>query len=153
MAVTAGGARTCCLRAHQASALSAGSQSCRWVVHHGQRNEVVRAARACKRAVVGRRACCTAPTRAFATRFVQDICAGQALTHIACTCCQAWQQQGEALALLGFHRMAHFLTQGWPCNRVQVLELEDPSCQVGRRVKVKPPARQLSKSGSGSWFK
>jgi hypothetical protein len=38
---------------------------------------------------------------------------------------------------------------------LQVLELEDPSCQVGRRVWVKsqPTSRQLSKSGSGSWFK
>jgi hypothetical protein len=38
---------------------------------------------------------------------------------------------------------------------LQVLELEDPSCQVGRRVRVKsqPTSLQLSKSGSGGWFK
>lgn len=36
---------------------------------------------------------------------------------------------------------------------MQVLELEDPSCQVGRRVRVKPPTHRLSRSGgSGSWF-
>jgi hypothetical protein len=42
-----------------------------------------------------------------------------------------------------------------------VLELEDPAAQVGRQVRVKPAAQQLSKggarsstssSGGGSWF-
>lgn len=58
---------------------------------------------------------------------------------------------------LSFPQHKHIMLRLVDAVYMQVVELEDPSCQVGRRVLVKPPARTLSrtlsKSGSGSWFK